>query len=214
MLPPVAPMAPLTICGLDELASLPLHEATHVLSLLDPGWPDPDAFVGCATHRRTTLHFHDEIEPGPGVELPQVDHVRAILAFGAELAEEARKGHPVRALVHCHMGISRSTAAVACILAQQGDADAAFARLGELRVEAWPNCLMIAIADDLLGYAGRFTAALGRFYAKELANDPDLAQIMRDGGRGREVDLADAANREADARRHGLEAPDGNPKPV
>ena len=98
MLPAVALLAPLTICGLDELDVLRIQDATHVLSLLDPGFPDPDVFLEFGTHRRTTIRFHDEIEPGPGVELPQADHVRAILAFGTEVAEEARKGHPVRAL--------------------------------------------------------------------------------------------------------------------
>ena len=36
----------LTICGLDELASHSTRGVTHVLSILDPDWPEPDRLPG------------------------------------------------------------------------------------------------------------------------------------------------------------------------
>ena len=56
-------------------------------------------------------------------------------------------------LVHCHAGISRSTAAMEMLMAQL-DTDQAedeiFGRLVELRPKAWPNSRMIGFADRLL----------------------------------------------------------------
>jgi hypothetical protein len=56
----------LTICGIDELPAQGERTVTHVLSLLDPDWPEIEAFQGYGDHHRTTLHFHDVIEPLPG----------------------------------------------------------------------------------------------------------------------------------------------------
>ena len=53
----------LTICGLEELTSHSDRGVSHVLSILDPGWPEPEAFWSFDPHHRTTLHFHDDIEP-------------------------------------------------------------------------------------------------------------------------------------------------------
>jgi predicted protein tyrosine phosphatase len=181
----------LTICGLDELVDHGTRGVTHVLSILDPDWPEPEGFRAYDPHHRTTLKFHDAIEPAPGIVLPDVGHVKAILAFGDALARETTRseGH---LLVHCHMGISRSTAAMLMLLAQarpQADEDMVMERLRGMRPQAWPNLRMIEFADDFLGRNGRFTAALGRHYARQLAARPEVAEPMRRAGRGREVDL-------------------------
>ena len=107
----------LTVCGLDELADHSMRGVTHVLSILDPDWPEPDAFRAYDPHHRTTLQFHDVIEPAPGLILPDVHHVEAIFSFGYSLARDASRGER-HLLVHCHMGISRSTAAMLVLLAQ------------------------------------------------------------------------------------------------
>ena len=188
----------LTICGLEELASHRTRGVTHVLSILDPDWPEPDAFRVYDPHHRTTLHFHDAIEPAPGINLPQVDDVEAILAFGRLLAQEGAAQGDRRLLVHCHMGISRSTAAMLMLLAQarpQEAEDILLERLRAMRPQAWPNLRMIEFADELLGRSGRMTSALGRHYARQLAAKPDLAGPMRQAGRGREVDMGLSAAR-------------------
>ena len=190
------PMSPvsvslLTICGLEELASHNARGVTHVLSILDPDWPEPDVFQAYDPHHRTTLRFHDVIDPAPGLILPDIGHVEAVLAFGRALAGDAVSGER-HLLVHCHMGLSRSTAAMLALLAQarpQEEAEELFDRLRTIRPQAWPNLRMVAFADDLLGRGGRLTAALGRHYACQLAARPDLAGPLRRAGRGREVDM-------------------------
>jgi hypothetical protein len=34
----------ITICGLDELKDHSARGVSHVLSILDPSWPEPEAF--------------------------------------------------------------------------------------------------------------------------------------------------------------------------
>ena len=103
----------LTVCGLDELDGHSARGVTHVLSILYPEWPEPEAFSAFEPHARATFRFHDAIEPGPGVVLPQKSDIEAMLAFGRDAGRD-----PSHLLIHCHAGISRSTAAMLMILAQ------------------------------------------------------------------------------------------------
>lgn len=183
----------LTICGIDELPGNSAREVTHVLSVLDPDRAELDAFGAYGEHHRVTLRFHDIIDPRPGQIMPAPEHVGEILRFGEGLQETAAarvKGH---LLVHCHMGISRSTAAMLTLMAQadptEGE-DALFARLREIRPQSWPNSVMIGFADAQLGRQGRLTAALGRHYGHQIEAQPKFRTWMNDLGRRREVEMA------------------------
>jgi predicted protein tyrosine phosphatase len=184
----------LTICGLEELEQHSDRAVTHVLSIVDPDCPDPEAFRAYDPHHRTILRFHDIIEPALGCAMPEMGHVEAVLAFGESLARGAeRRGEAGHLLVHCHAGISRSTAAMAMLLAQvhpKEDEDRIFDRLVSIRSQAWPNSRMIGFADHLLSRKGRLNAALARLYARQLAVRPDLDETMRRHGRAREVEMA------------------------
>lgn len=199
-MPPVSPLPPislLTVCGLSEIGEHGRRAVTHVLSILDPGEPEPGGFAGYDTHHRTTLFFHDIIAPRGDLVPPSPEHVAAILAFGRDLVAPANRD--LHVLVHCHMGISRSTAAMATLLAQADpdmDADAVLARIVAVRPQTWPNSRMIAFADAALGRGGQLTAALGRLYARQLARSPAIATFMNDNARGREVAMAMAAARD------------------
>ncbi len=181
-----------TICGLDELHRHGSAGITHVLSILDPGHPDPADFDDYGPHRRLTLRFHDIIEPSPGHVPPDPAHVEQLLEFGRDLGgtDEQLSRH---LLVHCHLGVSRSTAAVATIIAQhhKGAETEVFERLLRIRRRAWPNSRMIAIADDLLGRSGRLVAALRELYRHQIANRPEIADAIRSIGRQREIDMAE-----------------------
>jgi predicted protein tyrosine phosphatase len=174
------------ICGLDELISHKGRGVTHILSILDPEWPDPEAFQAFDPHFRAVMRFHDAIEPDPGILLPKKSDVEAILSFGRDAAEAGGL------LIHCHAGISRSTAATLMILAQahpDEDEDALADRLLRTRPQAWPNSRMIAFADDLLGRRGRLASAVAGIYARQLAKRPELAEFFRRNNRMREVEL-------------------------
>lgn len=176
------------ICGLSELSCHCRAGVTHIVSILDPETPEPAELGIYPPHARLTLRFHDIIAPVPGMVAPEGAHVEALLDFGCH--------YPAHMLVHCHAGVSRSTAAAAALLLQAnldaGD-DAALAQMMRLRPQAWPNSRIIAFADALLGRRGQLVEALARFYRRRLAIEPDLAELLRQGGRGNEVDMARGA---------------------
>jgi predicted protein tyrosine phosphatase len=188
------PTSILTICGLEELGHHKTRGVSHVLSILDPEWPEPEAFGTYDPHHRTTLRFHDAIEPGPDLMLPQPEDVEAILEFGRSLTAEAIAPETAHLLVHCHMGVSRSTAAMAMLMAQSNSAESEeriFGQLLELRPQAWPNSLMVEFADNQLGRRGRLITALGSLYAQQLAERPQMMEhFMRTPGRRREIEMA------------------------
>jgi predicted protein tyrosine phosphatase len=184
MKPPSFPA--FSICGLDELIGHQSRGVTHVLSILDPEWPDPEAFQAFDPHFRAIMRFHDAIEPDRDILLPQKSDVEAILSFGRDAAEAGGL------LIHCHAGISRSTVATLMILAQARPderEDELADRLLQTRPQAWPNSRMITFADELLDREGRLMAATAGIYAQQLVRRPDLAEIMRRGNRVREVEL-------------------------
>ena len=183
----------LTICGLEELETHRERRVTDVLSLLDPGAPEPSAFDAYNEHHRVTLRFHDIIEPQLGLTPPQLGDVEAILKFGNELEGQEVYSGERHLLIHCHMGISRSTAAMGMLLAQahpEQDEDAIAERLTTIRPKAWPNSRMIAFADEILSRGGRLTHAARKMHGRLLALQPHLADVMRRLGRGREVEMA------------------------
>ena len=185
-------MSSLTICGIDELAGHSERKVTHVLSVVDPNWPELIAFRTFGAHRRTILEFHDIIDAAPGQVLPVADHVAQILDFGVELHRSSAERQDGHLLVHCHMGVSRSTAAMLTLLAQANpdvEEDRLFERLREIRPQAWPNSLMIGFADDLLKRGGKLNAALGRHYAHQIGRDVRYIDWMTHLGRGRELTM-------------------------
>jgi predicted protein tyrosine phosphatase len=183
----------LTICSISELPDQRGRSVTHVLSILDPDHPDPEAFGSYDPHHRTILRFHDIINPVEGLILPAPEHVEAVLRFGDEVASEHAGRVEGHLLVHCHMGVSRSTAAMLTLLAQthpRESEDRLFERLTEIRPQAWPNSLMIEFADGLLSRNGRLVDALRRHYGRQIRRMPRYEQLMRDLGRSREVEMA------------------------
>jgi predicted protein tyrosine phosphatase len=179
----------LVICGLQEIDGTLDERVTHVLSILDPGTPEPAKFAELPAEQLLRLKFHDIIETNiPAMDAPAVEHIDAILAFGADAA---RAHH--RILIHCHMGISRSTAAAIMLLASHhGDAEAAVARVTEIRPIAWPNLRMIELADAARGFEGRLVHAVRRHHARALLKKPELKDVFSRHGRAREVEGLDA----------------------
>ena len=175
----------ITVCGLTELAAHAEADVSHVVSIIDPDWPDPEDFARYRPHRRVLWRFHDIIAEAEGNVAPSPADVAAILDYGDSLAEQ-----PVEhLLVHCHMGISRSTATVAILLAQRhpGREADAFRALRAIRPHSWPNSRMIRFADQQLGRGGALVEAMRAHHAEMARSYPDLADLLRDGERADEV---------------------------
>jgi predicted protein tyrosine phosphatase len=175
-----------TICGLRKLSDPAGH--THVLSLIDPEWPEPVEFSTWGADRWLLLRFHDDIEQRGERSLPTRQHVADILAFGRRACAEPE----VRLFIHCLSGTSRSTAAAAMIWAQalpELDAETIIARLLQNRPQAWPNLLMIQYADEILNRNGTLVSAVHQLYRQGLKANPDWANSLKRLGRSAEIIL-------------------------
>lgn len=108
--------------------------------------PHPDHLV----LRFEDLDFHEENLAGPDVH-----HVKASIAFGRLHVKSSL-------LVHCHAGVSRSTALALAILADRmgdGEEDAAVASLLDIKPDAAPNLDMLSMADRILQRNGNLERA-------------------------------------------------------
>lgn len=181
----------ITVCGLEELASHADRQVSHVLSILDPDQPEPEAFGAYGEHARLELKFHDIIEETPGFLLPQPEHIERIFEFGQGLLRDPECRRHL--LVHCHAGISRSTASMTLLLAQaqpELSAEGILAQVLRIREKAWPNLRILALGEERLGRKGEFTGAVGAVYRLQLQRRPEMKPFFLDGGRAKEIEVA------------------------
>ena len=174
-----------SVCGLDEIEGFANAGVTHVISLLDPDWPDPDGWsaLGAVEHHR--FHMHDIVSDAPGRQPPLEEDVERLLQVG-DLLARSDVGH---LLVHCHFGRSRSTAAALILKTQHypgREAEAADALLA-VRNPLWPNSRMVAYADAQLERDGRLIAVARGLFARVAREHPHFADFIRRTERAGEV---------------------------
>ncbi len=152
----------LRVGGLHTIdADLPSFRPTHLIGILDPAMPEPPAYAHEPASRDALVMRFRDSEAGVD-DGPQADHVAAMLA----LIERALVAPSGRLFIHCHGGVSRSTAtAYTALVRRDGAARAeeSFAELLRLTAKPWPNRTIVRHADELLGAGGRMLAALDAY---------------------------------------------------
>jgi predicted protein tyrosine phosphatase len=150
-----------------------LHEtvedtgARHVVSLIgDEANVVRPGSVAPENHLR--LRLHDISSPLDGYIMPGEDHVADLIRFV--------RGWDRRApmVVHCYMGISRSTAsayASVCALNPRRDEASIAQALRRASPTATPNIRIVSLADKLLGRQGRMVAAIENIGRGKLADE-------------------------------------------
>jgi predicted protein tyrosine phosphatase len=145
------------VCSLSRLnETIADTGARHVVSLIgDEGRLERPAAIAPENH--LWLRLHDISSPLDGYIMPGEAHVAELLDFV--------RGWDRRAplVVHCYMGISRSTAsafAAVCALNPRRGEDSIAQALRAASPTATPNSRIVSIADRLLGRGGRMTAAI------------------------------------------------------
>ena len=146
------------VCSLMRARALvEYHKPAGVISLLDPQERFPD-FAGydTNTHLRVTMddvaHDDDERRVAPSTE-----HIQSIIDFASNWDQSA----PL--LVHCHAGVSRSSAAafiISCALNPRSELADIAQIIRRNSLTARPNKRMVAIGDKLLKRRGRMSVAL------------------------------------------------------
>ncbi len=156
--------------GLHSIGAIvPEFRPTHLLGILDPPTPEP-AIYDHDPHSRTTLLLRFQDIDASQPEGPTAEHAEKIIAF----ADEVRSAHarmPVRLLIHCHAGISRSTASAYIALARDLGIDRtgdAFRALLRITINPWPNRRLVWLADNVLGAKGRLLAPLDAYRAANI----------------------------------------------
>jgi predicted protein tyrosine phosphatase len=109
--------------------------------------------------RHLFIGMSDIIEPLDGHILPAEKHVLQLIEF----AKAWDRNEPL--VIHCHAGVSRSTAAafiIACALAPSRRESEIAEAIRRASHTATPNRRMVAIADAMLKRNGRMVAAIER----------------------------------------------------
>lgn len=135
------------VCGRFEAARTASETgANKIASLLDPGVALPRP-KGVKPEDHLELAFEDLDDPG-NPRSPTKGHVARLLAFGRRLRATDR------VLIHCEGGMCRSTAAALLLVSQAmgpGRTQEAMDKVAEVRPEAMPNPLIVALGAELLG---------------------------------------------------------------
>jgi predicted protein tyrosine phosphatase len=176
----------ISICGIEELEPFETRGVTHLLSVLDPEYPEPESLGLLSPTHRLQLRFHDVIDRQPGQILVEAEQISQVLAFGRDLP--VADGH---LLVHCHAGISRSTAFAILLLAQalpEVSSEEIVAEIVRIRARTWPNLRIIELGDEILGRKGTLVAAVRARHAEYAKRVPRFVQLMKELGRDREVE--------------------------
>lgn len=128
----------------------------RAISLLSPGDTFPEiADVDADAHHK--IHLHDIREPREDHVTPGEEHVRGVIDFIDGWSPET----PL--LVHCWAGISRSSATAfiaACYHNPKADERQVAQLIRDTSETAYPNTLIIAHADKLLGRGGKMVDAI------------------------------------------------------
>jgi predicted protein tyrosine phosphatase len=136
-------------------SSIARYQPSHVVTLLSPEHmiETPQGFEA---DRHLRLGMNDVAEAWESDCAPCADHVRTLIDFGRGWKAEA----PM--IVHCWAGVSRSMAAAFTLLCDRAGpgSEADIARTMRARApHAYPNPLLVRLADDALEREGRMVAA-------------------------------------------------------
>jgi len=143
---------------------------SHLVTLInDETVIDTPASIGPERHLR--LAMNDICEPQPGLVIPCESHVSDLIRFALAWDRKA----PL--LIHCWAGISRSTAAAFITLCalNPGASELEVARtLRRASPTAYPNRLLVALADEALSRNGRMMTAVEDIGRGKVAEEAEV----------------------------------------
>lgn len=136
--------------------SIRRYAPSHMITLLSPEHMI-DTPVGLEPDRHLRVGMNDVAETWEAECAPCVAHVNSIIEFGRSWSGE----RPM--LIHCWAGVSRSMATAYTLLCDKvgPGAELEVARAMRARApHAFPNPLIVRLADEALGRGGRMVSAV------------------------------------------------------
>ena len=132
------------ICSLEAAREANWHAFDGVITIEDSTIEDPLRVDGPC--KQLVLKFDDISLPVEGYIQPEEHHIENALLFADQVGEGLL-------LIHCHAGISRSSAIALAIIAKAlgaGKEIEAIKTLRRINPYAHPNKLMVWMADEIL----------------------------------------------------------------
>jgi predicted protein tyrosine phosphatase len=113
---------------------------------------------------------------------PTPEDVTRLIEVGTSLDDH---GH---VLVHCHAGMSRSTASALLFMVLHGaNPQDAVEHLMQVRFPCWPNSLIVRMADEQLDLGGTLVAASRTVYRRMQRERPDYVAQLATTSRAAEI---------------------------
>ncbi|MCP4316830.1 MAG: tyrosine protein phosphatase [Hyphomicrobiales bacterium] len=150
-------MPHLVVCSLSRLAETARAQNAEEMITLLSSQDDVELPSGIRRDRHLFLDMNDISIAVEGLRAPEEQHIERLIDF----AQDWDRSAPL--LIHCWMGISRSTAAAYIIASALNPGAEEMGLALELRRRsrsATPNARMIRLADGLLARKGRMIAAI------------------------------------------------------
>ena len=147
------------ICGLADIQNcVDKYNPDKMLTIINKNF-SPDTPQGMDKSRHIKMLIDDISEPRDGFILPEKHHAQALLDF----TNDWDTSKPL--LVHCHMGISRSTATSLGVAAKfdPENIELIIEKLKEIAPHASPNKIMTQYYDEILGLNNRLYSSLAFF---------------------------------------------------
>lgn len=158
-------MFEIKICDLRSAPDLIVYWATKTISLLDPG-VELHGFRD--TDHHIIRHFHDIDVASPGMIAPSQEVFDEIIRFSNQFEPHDK------VLIHCHAGISRSTAIAIAVLIDRGvQCIDAFDIIRKTRSCLWPNAMITQMTDDHFMLSGMLANRVRDFKSQEFIDAAD-----------------------------------------
>ena len=147
------------ICGLADIQGcVDKYVPDKMLTIINKNF-SPDTPKGMDESRHLKMLIDDISEPREGFILPEKHHVQTLLDF----TDDWDVSKPI--LIHCHMGISRSTSTSLGVAAKfdPKNIELTIEKLKEIAPHASPNKIMTQYYDEILNLNNRLYSSLAYF---------------------------------------------------
>ena len=147
------------ICGLADIQlCVDKYKPDMMLTIINKNF-SPDTPKGIDNNRHLKMLIDDISEPRDGFILPEKHHAQELLDF----TNNWDTSKPI--LIHCHMGISRSTATSLGVAAKfdPDNIEINIEKLKEIAPHASPNKIMTKYYDEILNLNNRLFSSLAYF---------------------------------------------------